>query len=341
MLAVGFCQCIVVRSHSNRVSTEMAKKALRIGVVMDPIGSITPKKDSSLAMLLEAGRRGAEIHYFEQRDLRLVGGTALGRSRRLDVRDDNDDWYSFGESAEIELGDLDAILMRKDPPFDMEYVYTTYILDRAKTAGALIVNDSQALRDMNEKAYTAWFPDCTPLTLITRSMDDMRAFVAEHDKIVVKPLDGMGGKSIFVVKKGDNNANVIFETLTDYGRQFAMAQLYIPEISLGDKRILLIDGEAVPYALARIPSADDNRGNLVMGAVGKGQELSKRDLEICAEVGPVLRDAGVLFAGIDVIGDYLTEVNVTSPTGIRELDKLYSLNIAGQMFDAIEAALAR
>jgi glutathione synthase len=230
--------------------------------------------------------------------------------------------------------------MRKDPPFDMEYIYTTYILDRAEQAGALIVNRPQALRDMNEKVYTAWFPECTPLTLITRSMDDMRAFLVEHEQIVVKPLYGMGGKSIFVVRKGDNNANVIFETLTDYGQEFAMAQLYIPEIKLGDKRILLINGEPVPYSLARIPPAGENRGNLVLGATGKGQELSRRDREICEHVGPVLRDNGVIFAGLDVIGDYLTEVNVTSPTGIRELDKQFSLNIAGQMFDAIESELA-
>lgn len=318
----------------------MVKNALSVGIVMDPIDSITAKKDSSLAMLLEADRRAADIYYFEQSDLRLVSGDTLGRSRRLTVRDDNDDWYEFGESADTRLGDLDVILMRKDPPFDMEYIYTTYLLDRAMLAGSLIVNHPQALRDMNEKAYTAWFPDCTPDTLITRSMDDMRAFLAEHDRIVVKPLDGMGGKSIFVVRKGDNNANVIFETLTDHGRRFAMAQLFIPEISLGDKRILLINGDAVPYSLARIPSADDNRGNLVMGAVGKGQPLSERDREICGQVGPVLRDRGVLFAGIDVIGDYLTEVNVTSPTGIRELDSQFGLNIAGLLFDAIENALS-
>ena len=185
---------------------------------------------------------------------------------------------SNSESARtLELGDLDVILMRKDPPFDMEYVYTTYILDRAKIAGALIVNDPQALRDMNEKVYTAWFPDCTPLTLITRSMAEMKSFLMEHERIVVKPLDGMGGRSIFVVEKGDNNANVIFETLTDYGKQFAMAQVFIPEIALGDKRILLIDGEPVPHALARIPSGDDNRGNMVAGAVAKGQALSDGD----------------------------------------------------------------
>ena len=317
----------------------MASKTLKIGIVMDPIGSITPYKDSSLAMLLEAGRRGAEIHYFEQKDVSLVSGTALGQSTLLQVRDDNSDWYSLGDRREVALGDLDAILMRKDPPFDMEYVYTTYILERAQQAGALIVNAPQALRDMNEKAYTAWFPELTPTTLITRSMSEMKAFLAEHQHVVAKPLDGMGGRSIFVVRKGDKNANVVFETLTDYGSRFAMAQVYIPEITAGDKRILLIEGEPVPHALARIPSDEDNRGNMVAGAAAVGQAMSKRDFEICERVGPVLRDAGVLFAGIDVIGDYLTEVNVTSPTGIRELDKQFDLNIAGLMFDAIETRL--
>ncbi len=317
----------------------MSKNSFSIGIIMDPIASITPKKDSSFAMLLEASKRGADIHYFEQRDLRLVSGKALGRSTRLAVRDDNENWFSFGEIRDIELGDLDVILMRKDPPFDMEYVYTTYILDRAQLAGSLIVNHPQALRNMNEKAYTAWFPECTPTTLVTRSMDDMRAFMKEHGRMVVKPLDGMGGKSIFVIKEGDNNANVIFETLTDNGRRFAMAQTYIPEIKAGDKRILMIDGEPVPYALARIPSADDNRGNIVMGATAKGQPLSDQDRHICEIVGPRLREAGVVFAGLDVIGDYLTEVNVTSPTGIRELDNTFELNIAGLLVDAIESKL--
>ena len=317
----------------------MANTALRVGIVMDPIETITTYKDSSFAMLLEAQRRDAEIHYFLQSDLKLLSGEAIGDSRRLTVQDDRTSWFEYGSSQTVNLGDLDVILMRKDPPFDMEYVYTTYILDRAREAGALIVNHPQALRDMNEKAYTAWFPECTPTTLITRSMDDMRAFLAEHERVVIKPLEGMGGRSIFVINKGDKNANVIFETLTDYGQQFAMAQVFIPEISAGDKRILLIDGEPVPYSLARIPSDDDNRGNLVMGAKGVGQELSVVDRSICERVGPILRDAGVIFAGIYVIGDYLTEVNVTSPTGIRELDAQFDLNIAGLLFDAIEARI--
>ncbi|MCH8943299.1 MAG: glutathione synthase [Proteobacteria bacterium] len=318
----------------------MSPKALKIGIVMDPIGSITPKKDSSFAMLLEATRRNAEIHYFEQQDLRMLCGEARGRSTLLSVQEDHDDWFQFGDQQDIELGSLDAILMRKDPPFDMEYVYTTYILDRAKAAGALVVNAPQALRDINEKAYTAWFPEYTPQTLITRSMADMKSFLADHERIVVKPLDGMGGRSIFVIQKGDNNANVVFETLTDYGQRFAMAQVYIPEIKLGDKRILIVDGEPVPYALARIPSDDDNRGNIVAGATTRGQKLSAADRRICDQVGPVLREHGVLFAGIDVIGDFMTEINVTSPTGIRELDREFDLNIAGLMFDSIESRLA-
>lgn len=312
----------------------------RIGVVMDPIESITPKKDSTLAMLLEASKRGAEIHYMRQRDLRLEAGRALARSRLLSVFDDPARWFELGAAREIALGDLDVVLMRKDPPFDMEYIYTSYILERAELAGALVVNRPQSLRDMNEKAYTAWFADCAPLTLITRSMSDIRAFLAEHHRIVVKPLDGMGGRSVFVIAEGDRNANVIMETLTDHGRRFAVAQVFVPEISAGDKRILLVDGEPVPYALARVPSAHDYRGNLVMGAQGKGQPLSERDRFICSRVGPVLKEEGVLFAGIDVIGDYLTEINVTSPTGIRELDREYGLNIAGSLFDAIVDAMA-
>ena len=317
----------------------MSGKKLRVGVVMDPIASIKPVKDSSLAMLLEAERRGAEIHYMLQSDLRMLAGVPLARAKPLNVRDTETDWFDLGERRDIDLRDLDVILMRKDPPFDMEYIYTSYILERAEDAGTIIVNRPQSLRDMNEKAYTAWFPQCAPLTLVTRSMSDMKVFLAEHQRIVVKPLDGMGGKSIFVVVVGDNNANVIFETLTDDGQQFAMAQVYIPEISDGDKRILLVDGNPVPYALARIPTDDDNRGNLVMGAIGEARELTDRDRWICAEVGPTLRERGVIFAGIDVIGDYLTEINVTSPTGIRELDRAFDINIADDLFNAIERKL--
>lgn len=319
----------------------MPEKKLSVGVIMDPIQSITTKKDSSFAMLLEAQRRGADIHYMEQGDLKILQGEALARARLLTVRDQPANWFDLDADQEIRLGDLDVILMRKDPPFDIEYVYTTYILERAEIAGALIVNRPQSLRDINEKAYTAWFPECTPVTLITRSMAEMKAFLKTHRRIVVKPLHGMGGRSIFVVASGDNNANVIFETLTDHGQCFAMVQVYIPEIAQGDKRILLVDGDPVAYALARIPSADDNRGNLVMGAIGEGRELSKRDRWICSQVGPVLKSRGVLLAGLDVIGDYLTEINVTSPTGMRELDRQFGLNIAANLFDAIDRHLPR
>jgi glutathione synthase len=312
---------------------------LRVGVVMDPIAGITPKKDSSLAMLLEAQARGHELSYMEQGGLWLDSGAPWGEMRPLEVADDPERWYTLGEASHRPLGEFDVILMRKDPPFDMEYVYSTYILGRAQEAGCLVVNRPGALRDMNEKAYTAWFPEFVPRTIITRSMERMRGFLAEVERMVVKPLDGMGGRSIFSVRRGEPNTNVILETLTGHGHRYAMAQQFIPEITEGDKRVIIVDGEPVPYALARIPTEADGRGNLVMGAKGVGRELSDRDREIATTVGAVLKREGVLFAGLDVIGDYLTEINVTSPTGIRELDREFGINIAGLLFDAIEARL--
>ena len=312
---------------------------IRLGVVMDPISQITPAKDSTLAMLLAAQARGYDIRYYEQSDLRLDGGVPWGLSRTLSVTDDLDDWYELGDPDDRPLADLDAILMRKDPPFDTEYIFTTYILERAELAGTLIINQPRSLRDMNEKMFTAWFPECCPPTLITRSMQQLRGFLKEQGKIVIKPLDGMGGRSIFAVGHGDDNANVIFETLTDYDAKFSMAQKYIPEIIDGDKRILLVDGEPVQQVLARVPPPDDFRGNLVAGAQPEARELTDRDRWICDQVGPVLRERGVVFAGLDVIGDYLTEINVTSPTGIRELAKLAGLDVAGQLMEAIESRL--
>ena len=314
-------------------------KSARIGMVMDPIAGITPAKDSSLAMLLEAQSRGHELWTFEMGDLRLDNGVARGRGRTVKVWDDPDKWFELGEPVDMALGDLDAILMRKDPPFDMEYIYATYILERAEDAGALIVNRPASLRDMNEKAYTAWFPECCPDTLVTRKMSDLKAFRDHHKRIVVKPLDGMGGKSIFVVDHTDNNANVIFETLTDDETRFTMAQTYIKEITAGDKRIILVDGKTPEYALARVPGPDDNRGNLVMGASAEIRELTERDRWICAQVGPELSRRGVMFAGLDVIGDYLTEINVTSPTGIREIEKLAQVNLAATLIECIEREL--
>ena len=314
-------------------------RSRRLGVVMDPIESIQPKKDSTLAMLLAAQRRGWALTYFRQQDLAVRDGAALGRGRRITVRDDNASWFELGEEWQGNLETLDVVLMRKDPPFDMEYIYTTYILELAENRGLLVVNKPSSLRDINEKAYTAWFPQCAPAGLISRSRHDLKAFLEEQGKVVLKPLDGMGGKSIFVVDRTDPNTNVILETLTDYGARFALAQRYIPEISDGDKRILLIEGEPVPFSLARIPSPGEFRGNLVAGARGVGRELTPRDRWLCGEVGPVLKHMGVMFAGLDVIGDYLTEINVTSPTGIRELDRAFDIDIAGLLMEAIEARL--
>ncbi len=313
-----------------------------LGVVMDPIAGIKYAKDSTLAMLLAAQARGFELCYLEQGDLALRDGVALGRARPLAVRADPHSWYTLGEPRVQELGGLDCLLMRKDPPFDTEYVYTTYILERAESQGALVVNRPQGLRDMNEKVYTAWFPQACAPTLITRAMGDMHAFLAEHGRIVCKPLHGMGGRSIFVVEHGDKNANVVFETLTDYGQRFAIVQRYLPEIvQTGDSRVLLIDGEPVPYALARIPSPTDNRGNLAAGARGIGRPLDERDRWLAAQIGPALAARGMLFVGLDVIGGYVTEINVTSPTGIRELDQQFHIDIGGLLIEAIERRLAR
>jgi glutathione synthase len=318
----------------------MSEKSVRLGVVMDPIQKIKPPKDSTLAMLLEAQKRGWEIWYMEQTDLRIRDGQAMGHMRQLTVRDDQDRWFDLGEERDAPLGALDTILMRKDPPFDMEYIFSTYILERAQAGGTLVVNDPRSLRDVNEKAFTAWFPQCCPANLITRSPRDIKAFLAEHKKIVLKPLDAMGGQSIFVVTEGDLNTNVIIETITRLARQTIQVQAYIPEIATtGDKRILMVEGEPSPYALARIPPPGDARGNMAVGGTTEGRELSERDRWICQQVGPTLRKKGLLFVGLDVIGDYLTEINVTSPTGIRELDRLFGTNIAATMCDAIRARL--
>ena len=312
-----------------------------IAVVMDPIADIKFAKDSTFAMLLAAQSRGWPLLYFEQRDLWLRDGMAYGRARALKVFKVSERWFELGEPTIKRLGDIDVLLMRKDPPFDMEYIYTTYILDRAVLQGCLLINRPQGLRDMNEKVYTAWFPECCAPTLITRNMSDMQAFVEEHEKAVCKPLHGMGGRSIFVVESGDKNSKVIFETLTDYGSRFAIVQRYLPEIvSSGDARVLLIDGEPVPYALARIPAGDDNRGNLAAGATGVGRVLSERERWLAAQIGPILAAKGMMFVGLDVIGAYVTEINVTSPTGIREIDKQFGTDIGGLLMDAIARRLA-
>ncbi|HEY5568787.1 MAG TPA: glutathione synthase [Gammaproteobacteria bacterium] len=311
-----------------------------LGVLMDPIEGIQPKKDSTLAMLFAAQRRGWQVVYFRQQDLAAHSGVAMGRGHLIRVSLSADRWFEYVAEWRGELHDLSALLMRKDPPFNMEYIYTTYLLQLAQDRGLLVVNRPSSLREINEKAYTAWFPQCTPPNVITRSREELLEFLAAQRKIVLKPLDGMGGRSIFVVAEGDMNTNVIIETITDYGTKYTLAQRYIPEIVHGDKRILLIDGEPVDHVLARVPAPGDGRGNLVAGASGEGRTLSERDRWICGEVGPVLADKGVMFAGLDVIGDYLTEINVTSPTGIRELDKQFGTDIADRLIAAIEHRLA-
>ena len=314
---------------------------IRLGVVMDPIEHIKPAKDSTLARLLAAQARGWELHYAELPHLWLRDGKPMGRLAPLTVRADATDWFSRGAGSVRPLADLDVILMRKDPPFDMEYIYSTYILDRAEAEGVLVVNRPQGLRDMNEKVYTAWFPECCAPTLITRDMGDMHAFLREHGKVVCKPLYGMGGRSIFVIDLADKNASVVFETLTEYGQRYAIVQRYLPEIvETGDSRVILVDGEPVPYALARIPTAADNRGNLAAGATGVGRPLNDRDRWLAGRIGPVLRERGMIFVGLDVIGGFVTEINVTSPTGIRELDKQFQTDIGGLLMSAIQRRLA-
>ncbi len=303
---------------------------------MDPIAGIKTYKDSTFAMLLEAQRRGHRLWYMEQRDLGVSDGRPRARMRQLEVRDDPEDWFTVGEAELRDLGSLDFLLMRKDPPFDMAYVYTTYILDLAEQAGVRVVNRPQALRDANEKCFITQFPQCCVPTAITARSADILDFLSRHGLSVVKPLGGMGGDSIFQARPDDPNLKVILETITRGDRELVMVQRYIPEITEGDKRILMVNGEPRAYALARIPGAGDFRGNLAKGGTGKGVPLSDRDRWICGEVGPELRRRGIVFAGLDVIGDYLTEINVTSPTCIRELDAQFGLNIAGDLFDVLE-----
>ena len=314
--------------------------SVRLGVVMDPIAHIKPYKDTTLAMLLEGQRRGWELRYMEMDDLVLDGGTAAGRSRPLEVADSNSAWYHLGDSEDHPLGELDVILMRKDPPADSEYIYATHILEAAGRDGALVLNSPRGLRDAQEKLTAMLFPQCCAPTMVTRDTVRAREFVAAHGRAVLKPLHGMGGESIFVAAADDPNLSVILETLTGRGSRFLMAQRYLPEISEGDKRILLIDGEPVPYALARIPAPGETRGNIAAGGRGRGVDLTDRDRWICEQVAPAMAERGLVFVGLDVIGDYLTEVNVTSPTCVRELDAAYEINISARFFDVIEERLA-
>jgi glutathione synthase len=309
---------------------------IKLGIVMDPIGSINIKKDSSFAMLLEAQSRNYQIFYMETPDLYLSSQQARASVRSLRVEDNPENWFELGEIADIALAELDVILMRKDPPFNMDYIYSTYILEAAERDSVLIVNRPSSLRDCNEKLFALHFPDCIPPTTVTSSATRIKTFIEQQQDSILKPLGGMGGESIFRVQQSDVNLNVIIESLTHKGKQLIMAQRFIPEISEGDKRILLINGEPIPYALARIPGKGETRGNLAAGGRGEGVALSERDQWICKQVGPHLRELGLLFVGLDVIGDYLTEINVTSPTCIRELDTIYNLNISATLMDCIE-----
>ena len=314
--------------------------SVRVGIVMDPIAGISYKKDSSLAMLLAAQDRGWSLFYMEQQDLYLNEGKARARMKPLKVFANPEKWFELDAETDTALSDLDVILMRKDPPFDMEFVYSTYLLEQAERDGVLIVNKPQSLRDCNEKLFATQFTQCTPPTVVSRRSDVLREFAALHGDVILKPLDGMGGTSIFRHRVGDPNLSVILETLTANGTQQIMAQAYLPGIKDGDKRILMIDGEPVPYCLARIPAQGETRGNLAAGGRGEARPLTDKDRWIAAQVGPTLREKGLLFVGLDVIGEHLTEINVTSPTCIREIDNAYGTRIGALLMDAIERKLA-
>ena len=313
--------------------------SIKLGVVMDPIEYITVKKDTTLAMLLAAQNRGWVIHYMRQSDLYMDQGRVFGKMQTLSVMDDEKKWFTLGTKSDQALTEMDFILMRKDPPFDLDYVYTTYLLEQAHKNGTLVVNNPQSLRDCNEKIFPTLFPQCCTPFLVASSAEKLKAFHQKHGDVIYKPLVGMGGTSIFRVKNDDPNLSVIIETLTESGNRQIMAQKFIPEIENGDKRILMIDGNPVEFALARIPAAGESRGNLAAGGSGIAQELSERDRWICTQVSPTLKEKGLLFVGLDVIGDYLTEINVTSPTCVREIDRAFNLDIAGDLMDCIQQKL--
>jgi len=318
------------------ITTEQSKPVIKLGVVMDPISQVKVAKDSSMAMMLEAQKRGYQLYYMEMKDLYLEQGQCRATTHRVKVFDDSEHWYELSEPEDIAVSDLDAVLMRKDPPFDTEFIYATYMLERAEVAGTLIVNKPQSLRDCNEKLFTAWFSDLTPKTLVTRSSDKIREFHQAEKDVIIKPLDGMGGASIFRIKEKDANVGVIIETLTNHGEQYAMVQEYMPEITDGDKRILIVNGEPMPYCLARIPAQGETRGNLAAGGRGVARPLSVSDKAIADAIAPELKKRGLYFVGLDVIGDKVTEINVTSPTCIREIEAAYPINISGKLMDAIE-----
>ena len=313
---------------------------IRLGVIMDAIENINVKKDSTLSMLVAAQARGWRIDYMQQSDLYLDSGRAMARTQSLEALSfDPDNWYSAAPSRPLPLAKFDVLLMRVDPPFDNEYVYTTYMLDAAEKEGVLVVNKPSSLRDCNEKIFATQFTNCTPPLLVSRNAAQLRHFLVQHRDVVMKPLDGMGGTMIFRLRHDDPNISVIIETLTDFEQRTIMAQRFIPEIAQGDKRILMIDGGPIPYCLARIPASGETRGNLAAGGRGEARPLSAHDRWICEQVGPTLKAKNLLFVGLDVIGDYLTEINVTSPTCIREIDAAYDTDISGKLMDCISNKL--
>lgn len=309
---------------------------MKLAIILDPLESLKTYKDSTYAVMREAARRGHALYVLEQRELILREGKIALHASKLDLIDSDLRWYVLATPAWTDPAAFDAVLMRKDPPFDMEYIYSTYLLELAEAQGARVLNRPAAVRDFNEKLSTAKFQQFMPPTLVTRQAALIRDFIAAHGDIILKPLDGMGGSSVFRVQQRDPNLNVIIETMTQLETRTVMAQRFVPEISRGDKRILLIDGEAVPFALARIPKDGETRGNLAAGGKGVAQPLSPRDLEIASTLGPVLRQRGVFLAGLDVIGDYLTEINVTSPTGFQEIASQTGFDVAGKFVDALE-----
>ena len=310
-----------------------------LGVVMDPIQSINFHKDTTLSILIAAQRRGYKLFYMEQQHLFLENGYPYAEVRPLRVFENPDHWFELDQASSVPLNELNVLLMRKDPPFDSEFIYSTYILEAAEKMGTLVVNKPQSLRDCNEKVFASQFPQCTPPLLVSRSQKRLKKFLQQHQDVVFKPLDGMGGTSIFRVTEQDQNINVILETLTKFGLKTIMAQKYLPEINHGDKRVLIVDGEVVPFCLARIPSANDFRGNLAAGGKGVVQPLSDRDRWIAEQVAPTLADLGLLFVGLDIIGDYLTEINITSPTCVREIDSEQDTNISDKLVAAIDKRL--
>lgn len=313
---------------------------IKLAIVMDAISTINYKKDSSLAMLWAAADKGWSLYYLTLSDLYLENGIAKGQAAELTVDRNPEQFYQLSPASSIELSEFDVILMRKDPPFDNEYIYATYILEQAEQAGVLVVNKPQSLRDCNEKMFATQFSQCAPPHLVTRDATLLRQFHQQYGDVIFKPLDGMGGTAIFRLTESDPNVAVIIETLTANGAQQIMAQKYLPEIKQGDKRILVVNGKPIDYCLARIPKTGETRGNLAAGGTGVAQPLTERDRWIANQVAPELVKRGLLFVGLDVIGDYLTEINVTSPTCIREIDAAYNTNIAGELMDVIEQKLA-